>query len=80
MKESRQYQDEVTVSEPVGSRRHAVCVYACVCVPSLLSASKRGMDCSKTFFLTSLVSCLFLNKMLFKSYYCITDVLTIQII
>lgn len=50
MKESRQYWDEVTVSEPVGSRRHTVCVYACVCVPSLLSASKRGIDCSKTFF------------------------------
>lgn len=81
MKKSRQYWDEGNMSEPVGSRGHAVRVYVCVCVPSSLSASKRGMDCSKTFFFfTSLVSCLFLKKMLMKNYYCITNVLNIQII
>lgn len=50
MKKSRQYWDEGNVSELVGSRRHGVPVYVCVCVPSSLSVSKRGMDCSKTFF------------------------------
>lgn len=81
MKKSRQYWDEGNVSELVGSRRHGVPVYVCVCVPSSLSVSKRGMDCSKTFFFFYLlVSCLFLTKMLMENYYCITNVLNIQII
>lgn len=62
MKKSRQYWDEGNMSEPVGSRGHAVRVYVCVCVPSSLSASKRGMDCSKTFFFFYLTGKLFIFK------------------
>lgn len=58
-----------------------LCLCACVSVPSSLSVSRRGTDCSKNIFLKAWLVSLRLKKMLVKNYHYITNcVLNIQIV